>query len=94
MHGFYLVELRIGGQAEGFREFPAEPPAEMAAVIAEQELATQFKRTGAFTINRPCAQQYVGKSQSCMVENGRLIVHAPVLDACAHAISEESRGLT
>ena len=32
--------------------------------------------TGACTINRPCAQQYVGKSQSCMVENGRLIPHA------------------
>ena len=25
-----------------------------------------------------CAQQYVGKSQSCMVISGRLIVHAPV----------------
>ena len=23
------------------------------------------------TINRPCAQQYVGKSQSCMVTSGR-----------------------
>ena len=34
--------------------------------------------TGACTINRPCAQQYVGKSQSCMVIRGRLIVHAPV----------------
>ena len=34
--------------------------------------------TGACTINRPCAQQYVGKSQSCMVISGRLIVHAPV----------------
>ena len=27
---------------------------------------------------RPCAQQYVGKYQSCMVMSGRLIVHAPV----------------
>ena len=35
-------------------------------------------RTGACTINRPCAQQYVGKYQSCMVISGRLIVHAPV----------------
>ena len=35
-------------------------------------------RTGACTINRPCAQQCVGKSQSCMVISGRLIVHAPV----------------
>ena len=34
--------------------------------------------TGACTINRPCAQRYVGKSQSCMVISGRLIVHAPV----------------
>ena len=23
--------------------------------------------------NRPCAHQYVGKSQSCMVQNGRFI---------------------
>ena len=37
--------------------------------------------TGACTINRPCAQQYVGKSQSCMVISGRLIVHAPVDEA-------------
>ena len=28
---------------------------------------------GACTINRICAQQYVGKSQSCMVMSGRLI---------------------
>ena len=34
--------------------------------------------TGAWPYNRPCAQQYVGKSQSCMVITGRLIVHAPV----------------
>ena len=32
---------------------------------------------GAWPCNRPCAQQYVGKSQSCMVISGRLIVHAP-----------------
>ena len=31
----------------------------------------------ACTINRPCAQQFVGKYQSCMVTSGRLIVHAP-----------------
>ena len=36
--------------------------------------------TGACTINRICAQQYVGKSQSCMVISGRLIVHAPVIN--------------
>ena len=34
--------------------------------------------TGAWPYNRPCAQQYVGKYQSCMVISGRLIVHAPV----------------
>ena len=34
--------------------------------------------TGACTINQPCAQQYAGKYQSCMVISGRLIVHAPV----------------
>ena len=32
--------------------------------------------TGACTINRPCAQQYVGKYQSCMIISGRLIVFA------------------
>ena len=32
--------------------------------------------TGACGYNRPCAHQYVGKSQSCMVQNGRLIPHA------------------
>ena len=37
--------------------------------------------TGAWPYNRPCAQQYVGKSQSCMVISGRLIVYAPV-DCC------------
>ena len=36
--------------------------------------------TGARTINRPCAQQYVGKSQSCMVISVRLIVRAPVAE--------------
>ena len=37
-----------------------------------------YRDTGACPYNRPCAQQYVGKSQSCMVRSGRLIVHAPV----------------
>ena len=32
--------------------------------------------TGACGYNRPCAHQYVGIYQSCMVENGRLIPHA------------------
>ena len=35
--------------------------------------------TGAWQYNRPCAHQYVGKSQSCMVTSGRLIRHAPVV---------------
>ena len=34
--------------------------------------------TGAWPYNRPCAQQFVGKYQSCMVIIGRLIGHAPV----------------
>ena len=38
----------------------------------------QWRGTGACTINRPCAQKYVVKSQSCMVTSGRLIVRAPV----------------
>ena len=41
--------------------------------------------TGACRINRPCAQQYVGKSQSCMVISGRLIVHAPVVQSLSMA---------
>ena len=44
--------------------------------VSKSQLCTQL--TGACTINRPCAQQYVGNSQSCMVISGRLIVHAPV----------------
>eukprot|EP01048_Picozoa_sp_COSAG05_P013005 COSAG05_NODE_1344_length_5130_cov_5.136156_5_plen_93_part_00 len=35
--------------------------------------------------NRPCAQQYVGKSQSCMVTSGRLIPHASVAQPSKHA---------
>eukprot|EP01048_Picozoa_sp_COSAG05_P019165 COSAG05_NODE_2943_length_2479_cov_1.322269_1_plen_256_part_00 len=37
------------------------------------------QHTGAWPYNRPCAQQYVGKYQSCMFISGRLIVHAPVI---------------
>ena len=43
---------------------PATTPAEAAAP------------TGACPYNLPCAQEYVGKSQSCRVISGRLIVHA------------------
>ena len=39
-------------------------------------LQLQSRSTGACGYNRPCAHQYIGKSQSCMVENGRLILHA------------------
>ena len=35
--------------------------------------------TGACPYNRPCAQQYVGKSQSCMDISSRLIPHALVI---------------
>eukprot|EP01048_Picozoa_sp_COSAG05_P013996 COSAG05_NODE_1544_length_4590_cov_25.006012_5_plen_140_part_00 len=37
--------------------------------------------TGAWQYNRQCAQQYVGKSQSCMVKSGRLIRHEPLLQS-------------
>ena len=39
-------------------------------------LSNSIKVHGACGYNRPCAQQYVGTYQSCMVENGRLIPHA------------------
>ena len=41
--------------------------------------------------NRPCTQKYVGKSQSCMVISGRLIVHAPVGGRSGGSNSDESR---
>ena len=44
---------------------------------------------GAWPYNRPCAQQYVGKSQSCMVISGRLIVHAPVQPHFGPLLREE-----
>ena len=40
------------------------------------DAALKAGATGACTINRPCAQQYVGKSQSCMPSNGRVIPRA------------------
>eukprot|EP01048_Picozoa_sp_COSAG05_P008921 COSAG05_NODE_704_length_7857_cov_2.807038_4_plen_227_part_00 len=40
-------------------------------------LSATSQGTDACPYNRPCAQQYVGKSQPCMVVSGRLIVHAP-----------------
>ena len=44
--------------------------------ICSRQLVLAFAHTGACGYNRPCAHQYVGKYQSCMVENGRLIPHA------------------
>ena len=34
---------------------------------ARQVCPPYYRRTGACGYNRPCAQQYVGKYQSCMV---------------------------
>ena len=58
-------------------------PFSCAAICAASDLASADPHdatvsTGVCEYNRPCAQQYVGKSQSCMVISGRLIVHAPV----------------
>ena len=42
------------------------------AVAAVRRHEQQAQRsTGAWPYNRPCVQQYVGKSQSCMVISGR-----------------------
>ena len=49
-------------------------------IWATRGQAPEIETAGACTINRPCAQQYAGKSQSCMVISGRLIGHAPVLN--------------
>ena len=59
--------LRTGGSLSFS---PALPSSSVSVVIGDD--------TGACTINRICAQQYIGKYQSCMVISGRLIVHAPV----------------
>eukprot|EP01048_Picozoa_sp_COSAG05_P007392 COSAG05_NODE_520_length_9047_cov_2.500224_8_plen_102_part_00 len=48
--------------------------------------------TGAWQFNRPCAQTYVGKSESCMVISGRLIVHEPIL--LIHCVKYIQHGLT
>ena len=53
-----------------------DAPPEQAANDSVPTLS--INDTGACPYNRPCAQQYVGKSQSCMVISGRLVVHAPV----------------
>eukprot|EP01048_Picozoa_sp_COSAG05_P019018 COSAG05_NODE_2892_length_2535_cov_2.408867_5_plen_172_part_00 len=51
---------------------------ELDGSLLRTALLLHLPRTGACPYNRPCAQQYVGKYQSCMVISGRLIVHAPV----------------
>ena len=48
-----------------------------ASYFDEKAILGFLPLSGACPYNRPCAQQYVGKSQSCMVISGRLIVHAP-----------------
>ena len=53
---------------------------------------SQNQSTGACGYNRPCAHQYVGKSQSVMLRNGRLIPHASVGGAGGGAIfSDDER---
>ena len=48
----------------------------MAELLIENTADVCAEDTGACGYNRPCAHQYVGKYQSCMVENRRLIPHA------------------
>ena len=50
----------------------------MPVKVASLSCVINAKTTGACGYNRPCAHQYVGKYQSCMVQNGRLYPHAPV----------------
>ena len=44
--------------------------------LVEGNAQGEVERAGACGYNRPCAHKYVGKYQSCMVQNGRLIPHA------------------
>ena len=72
--GALACHMRAGSPPLLLQMMPEpEPESEL-----EPEARPEAQTTGACTINRPCAQQYVGKSQSCMVISGRLIVHAPV----------------
>ena len=65
LHGFpsSLSGLRVGGTGRSANSFSSPPG-----------MFGPFEPTGACPYNRPCAQQYVGKSQSGMVISGRLIV--------------------
>eukprot|EP01048_Picozoa_sp_COSAG05_P003916 COSAG05_NODE_193_length_14574_cov_23.070812_4_plen_1690_part_00 len=47
-------------------------------LLGLETVAETTADTGAWQYNLPCAQQYVGKIQSCMVIIGRLTPHAPV----------------
>eukprot|EP01048_Picozoa_sp_COSAG05_P008622 COSAG05_NODE_665_length_8009_cov_156.415929_6_plen_499_part_00 len=75
----------IGTAAEGgWRQYtlvggrPYYRRAEGAFVETVWERPVAANYTGAWQYNRPCAQQYVGKYQLCMVTSGRLIRHEPV----------------
>ena len=71
-----VITTAVDASAKLFRAWDASDPNE------EGLIPLASFRTGAWPYNRPCAQQYVGKSQSCMVISGRLIVHAPVFRRC------------
>ena len=60
---------------EGVRNYRAL----LAAIPTER--APTLDASGAWQYNRPCAQEYVGKYQSCVVTSGRLIVHTPAGNA-------------
>ena len=55
----------MGPEFEGFITRPLWCPIIDGVSLPRDPLLAM--QTGACTINRPCAQQYVGKSQSCMV---------------------------
>ena len=66
------------------RLFSAAGALSLAAVVVQairpSNRRLSARSSGAWPYNQPCTQQYVGKSQSCMVISDRLIVHA--LDQC------------
>ena len=69
-------------QSDGSVYTGASSPCGSAAVDWSYQLAGRREAidysTGAWQYNRPCAQEYVGKYQSCMVISGRLYCHALV----------------
>ena len=87
MHARLHPAMAVSASAPAAAAVPAPAAAVTAAAAAEKGdyRSDQIEggpsaeaSTGACPYNRPCAQQYVGKSQACMVISGRLIVHAPV----------------